>query len=73
MGDDPHITVAVKNPQQAAARTHQSTHGYTQSLRDTEIIRVRPSGFIKSDDTKDRKNKSFWPRDLPVEEVVHKE
>lgn len=73
MPDDPHVTTAVKNPEQARAGTHQAAHGYTKSLEDLEVIHVKLSRVVKSDDTRPRGGKSISPSTLRQEEKVHKE
>ncbi|KAL9104588.1 MAG: hypothetical protein Q9163_000453 [Psora crenata] len=62
--DAPHITIAVKNPKTQQNGTHETSHGYTESLQSARIVRVKPSGYVKSDS-----DNNVWPQGLPREVV----
>lgn len=67
--DDPHITIAVKNPRQVRDRNHRNIHGYTKSKTDYKIIDVPPTDMVKPDSTLDpKKGKVVWPSGLEGEE-----
>ena len=69
--DELSITICSKTAAQTQQKNHNVAHGYTKSLKDTQVIRVAPGGSAKPDDTKDPKGKDIWPTGLPSEEVVH--
>ncbi|KAL8930418.1 MAG: hypothetical protein Q9208_000602 [Pyrenodesmia sp. 3 TL-2023] len=71
VADPPHITVSCKNAEQVRSGTHQTSHGYTKSLTDLEILRVTPDGFAKADNTMYKRGKTHWPEGLPEEEKYH--
>ncbi|KAL8766364.1 MAG: hypothetical protein Q9209_006834 [Squamulea sp. 1 TL-2023] len=66
--DDPHVTIAVKNPQQVRDRKHRNIHGYTKSKTDPKIVGVAPIDTPKPDSTLDNKGKIVWPSGLEEEE-----
>ncbi|KAJ6184732.1 hypothetical protein N7519_006033 [Penicillium mononematosum] len=47
--DQSHITISVKNQKTIQSGQHQSSHGYTRHIKPFEVIRVSPSGVLKSD------------------------
>ncbi|KAL9012787.1 MAG: hypothetical protein Q9173_002462 [Seirophora scorigena] len=69
--DNYHITISVKNPQQEEDGTHSTTHGYTKSKTDLEIVGVSPNGYINRDDKLDNKGHPIWPAGLAEEQVLH--
>ena len=70
MKDDPHITISLKNPQQAWQKKHLTAHGYTKSMNDVQIVKAEERG-LKSDDVKDPETgREIWPKGLPTENVV---
>lgn len=52
---------------------HEAAHGYTRSMHDATLLRTAPSGFVKADNTKDRRGKEIWPGGLQAEVVMHQE
>ncbi|OAA37001.1 hypothetical protein NOR_07277 [Metarhizium rileyi] len=44
--DDPHVTIAIKNPDTVKGDKHQASHGYTAHPRSFNILRVSPSGYM---------------------------
>ncbi|KAI4232266.1 MAG: hypothetical protein L6R40_007458 [Gallowayella cf. fulva] len=76
VADRPHITIACKNPEQVLSGTHLTSHGYTVSQFNLEIIEVRANEYGEmQDDMFDGKRRrgherrSLWPDDLPEEEI----
>lgn len=55
--DDPHITIAVKNPRQVRDRNHRALHGYTRSENNYRIIDVTPNNVVNPVDTPDHKRR----------------
>lgn len=64
--DDPHITIASKNPQQELRGTHTTSHGYTQGTEKYKynVIRASSDHREKPDHLMNRENKPFWPKNL---------
>ncbi|EQL37402.1 hypothetical protein RJ035_003245 [Blastomyces gilchristii] len=54
--DEPHITVAVKNPQLSLNKQHRSNHGYTPHIRSFDVTRVSPADGLTNDGAS-----SAWP------------
>ncbi|KAL8668342.1 MAG: hypothetical protein Q9168_007029 [Polycauliona sp. 1 TL-2023] len=66
--DDPHITIAIKNPRQVQEGTHLNIHGYTRSSVDPKIIGISPTDMVKPDSTTDHRGRVVWPTGLEGEE-----
>ncbi|KAL9623412.1 MAG: hypothetical protein Q9160_002305 [Pyrenula sp. 1 TL-2023] len=69
--DAPHITISTKDEAQRQQRTHQASHGYTQSLQSVVVTRVQPSSYVRPDSDKDKSGKTYWPLGLPSEDVAY--
>jgi hypothetical protein len=62
--DDPHITISVKNPQTQANGSHQTSHGYTETMTSARVARVVANNFLNFDS-----HNNIWPFGLPEEEI----